>query len=126
MNNLENLYDALAVVLMNTGLYSAGKDSPIGYSEDWGELAIPLQNKKIPFLCAAVMNCQINTPDSVIYSLVVEYTPDSAIYSLAVEYTPDSAIYSLAIEIYTPDSTIYSLQSPLQGVYAIYDRMWRL
>ena len=34
-----------------------------------GELAIPLQNNKIPFLCAAVMNCQIYTPDSAIYSL---------------------------------------------------------
>ena len=47
MNNLENLCDALAVVLVVStvrGLYSAGSGSP---SEDWEELAIPLQKQKI-------------------------------------------------------------------------------
>ena len=58
------------------------------------------KNKKFPFLCAAVVNCQI--------------------------YTPDSAIYSLVVEIYTPDSAIYSLRLQLRGVYAIYDPMRRL
>ena len=58
----------------------------VGTGENW------------PFhCCAAVVNCQI--------------------------YTPNSAIYSLAVEIYTPDSAIYSLRSQLCGVhvYAIYD-----
>ena len=54
--NLENLCDALAVVLgLSTGALYCWQW--LSYSEDWGESAIPLQNKKnLPFLCAAVVN----------------------------------------------------------------------
>ena len=68
----ENLCDALAVVLvLSTGALYCWQW--LSYSEDWGQLAIPLQKKKkkMTLLCAALMNCQIYTPDSAIHFTAV-------------------------------------------------------
>ena len=96
----ENLCDTLAFMLVVSivwgALYSAGSGSPseLGLGRVGHFIA-----KIILFLCAAVVNCQIYTPDSAIYSLAVE------IYTLTQQYIPCGhrcVVYMTACSAFDP------------------------